>query len=109
MQELFRITFFKEKTYITLVLSISPAFYGHFFSLECVIRFLPSAYLFESVIRSFFVLPVLNGTSWQEEISGKAAHKILVKLTPLVNFTNILRAAFAPILFCQKITKPNCN
>jgi len=25
----------------------------------------------------------------------------------VVNFTNILKAAFAPILFCQKITKPS--
>jgi len=28
---------------------------------------------------------------------------------PVVNFTNILRADFLPILFCQKITKPNCK
>jgi len=28
---------------------------------------------------------------------------------PEVNFTNILRASFLPIFFCQKITKPNCN
>ncbi len=26
-----------------------------------------------------------------------------VKLIPVVHFTNILRAAFSPILFCQKI------
>jgi hypothetical protein len=37
----------------------------------------------------------------------KAAHKMLVKLTPGVNFTNILWAAFAPKSFCQKITDPN--
>jgi len=28
---------------------------------------------------------------------------------PEVDFINILRAAFAPIFFCQKITKPDCN
>ncbi len=28
---------------------------------------------------------------------------------PGVNFINILRAAFALIFFCQKVTKPNCN
>jgi len=39
----------------------------------------------------------------------KAAHEMLVKLTPVVNFINILPAAFAPILFHQKVTKPNCN
>jgi len=35
--------------------------------------------------------------------------QILVKSTPLVNFMNILRAAFAPIFFRQKITKQSCN
>jgi len=34
---------------------------------------------------------------------AKAAHRTMMKLTPAVNFINILRAAFAPILFCQKI------
>jgi len=29
------------------------------------------------------------------------------RVTTVVNFTNILRAAFAPIFFRQKITKPN--
>ncbi len=29
------------------------------------------------------------------------------RLSPGVNFTNILRAAFAPKSFCQKITNPN--
>jgi hypothetical protein len=28
---------------------------------------------------------------------------MLVKLTPAVNFINILQAAFAPIFFCQKL------
>jgi hypothetical protein len=26
-----------------------------------------------------------------------------------VNFTNVLRAAFAPKAFCHKITNPNCE
>jgi len=39
----------------------------------------------------------------------KQASKILMKLTAVVNFINDLKAAFAPIFFCQKITKPNCN
>jgi len=34
---------------------------------------------------------------------------MLIKLTPLVNFINILGAAFAQIFFCQKFTKPNRN
>jgi len=32
--------------------------------------------------------------------SIKAARKMLVKVTPGVNFTNVFRAAFFPILFC---------
>ncbi len=31
---------------------------------------------------------------WQKDFGAKAAHKMLVKLTPGVNFTNILGAAF---------------
>ncbi len=34
--------------------------------------------------------------------------RILIE-NPLVNFTNILWAAFAPKSFCQKITNPNCK
>ncbi len=34
----------------------------------------------------------------------KRARKMLMKLTPVVNFLNILVAAFALIFFCQKIT-----
>jgi hypothetical protein len=34
---------------------------------------------------------------------------MLVKLAPVVNFTNNLRAAFVPIFFCQKITKSDCE
>jgi len=33
----------------------------------------------------------------------KAAHKMSVKLTPGVNFINILHAHFAPIFWCQKL------
>jgi len=39
----------------------------------------------------------------------KRAHKMLMKLTPGVNFINILRTPFAPIFLRQKITKPKCN
>jgi len=39
----------------------------------------------------------------------KAAHKMIVKLTPVVNFTNILQAVFFSIIFRQKIAKLNCN
>jgi len=38
-----------------------------------------------------------------KNILEKAARKMLVKLTPVVNFINILQAAFALIFFCQKL------
>jgi len=38
----------------------------------------------------------------------KAASEMDI-ITPSVNFTNILPAAFVPITFHQKITKPNCK
>jgi hypothetical protein len=41
--------------------------------------------------------------------SSKGIHKNLLKLTPVVNFISILRAAFVPISFRQKVTKLNCN
>jgi len=44
----------------------------------------------------------------QNDICAKAACKLLVKLTPGVNFITILQAAFAPLFLHQKITKPNC-
>jgi hypothetical protein len=37
-----------------------------------------------------------------------ACKKFMI-LAAVVNFFNILRAAFAPIFYCQKITKPKCN
>jgi len=41
-------------------------------------------------------------------------HSFIVNLrgalfSPVVNFINILQAAFAPIFFHQKIKKQNCN
>jgi hypothetical protein len=39
----------------------------------------------------------------------KQAHKTVMKLTPGVNFINILGGAFSPIFLCQKISKLKCN
>ncbi len=39
----------------------------------------------------------------------KVALRTLMKLTPVVNFTNILRKDFAKISFQQKITNTNCE
>jgi len=37
------------------------------------------------------------------------AHRMLMKMTPGVNFINILCTPFVPIFLCQKITQPKCN
>jgi len=42
-------------------------------------------------------------------IQSPTGATLLMKLTPVVNFINILQAAFALIFFCQKITEPNCS
>ncbi len=39
-------------------------------------------------------------------IIKKASQNMIVKSTTVANFINILWAAFAPISFCQKVTKP---
>ncbi len=35
--------------------------------------------------------------------------QVVAAAATVVNFINILQAAFVPLFFCQKITKPNCN
>ncbi len=47
-----------------------------------------ASFLYESVLRSFYVLLVRVCTFCPENIGKKAAFKILVKLTTSVNFTN---------------------
>jgi len=42
---------------------------------------------------------------WQKKIGAKAAHKMLVKITSVVNFTKILRAAFMSINLCWNFKK----
>jgi len=34
---------------------------------------------------------------------------MLMKFTPVVDFTNIFEAVFMPIFFQQKIAEPKCN
>jgi len=46
---------------------------------------------------------------WSQNISKTSAGKKLMKLTPVVNFTNILQLAFLPIFFRLKITNTNCK
>jgi hypothetical protein len=40
---------------------------------------------------------------WQKDFGAKAAHKMLVKLTPAVNFTIFLRAAFSYKSFLHSV------
>jgi len=47
--------------------------------------------------------------SYLGSLGVKAAGKMLMKLTPVANFTNILQATFAPFSFWQKITSSNCK
>ncbi len=44
----------------------------------------------------------------RQSIDAKTDLKMLVKLSPEVNYTNVLLAAFVPIFFCQNISNPNC-
>jgi hypothetical protein len=52
-------------------------------------------YLYKSVLCSFSLVSFV--IFWCKNIGAKAACKMLVKLTPVANFTNILQAAYAPI------------
>jgi len=51
---------------------------------------LQASFTFKSILRSFYVLSVWVRNIWQMEMSIKASHKMLVKLTTSFNFTNIL-------------------
>jgi hypothetical protein len=44
-----------------------------------------------------------------QKITGLQKEKSLVGLAPVVKITTILRAAFALISFCYKITNKNCK
>jgi len=48
-------------------------------------------------LNSFSLIPFGFAIFWCQNIGKKSAHKMLMKLTPGVNFTNVLRAAFAPV------------
>jgi len=65
-----------------------------------------------SISSTFYVRVFLYKSAWRSFSFGKKAlsyekhtHKMLMKLTPGVNFINILLPAFAPIILSQKITK----
>jgi len=58
---------------------------------------------------------VETGCEWQKYFFAKKLliekHRVQAgkEVEKKVNFINILRAAFAPIIYRQKIIKPNCN
>jgi hypothetical protein len=74
----------------------------------------PSGVNFNNVLRAAFTnadpksVAILLSCQYLFTLLGsesiKATRRTLMKLTPVVNFTHILRAAFALIFFCQKIT-----
>jgi hypothetical protein len=45
---------------------------------------------------------------WCKNIGAKAAHNMLVKLTPGLNFTNVSRSAFTPTVLHQLSTNLKC-
>jgi hypothetical protein len=51
----------------------------------------------------------VHRVEWPLPACEEGTTEMTFEQNPGVNFTNILRAALAPIFFCQKITKPNCN
>jgi hypothetical protein len=55
-----------------------------------VTNILRAAFSYEIFLRSFYVFTIWVCNFWQKDFGAKAAHKMLVKLTPGVNFTNIL-------------------
>jgi len=71
-------------------------FHQHFKSSFCTDILLPKKIQIQTVTREKQLCITL--------LNEKGVCKMLMKLTPVVNFTNILQAAFSPIFFCQKIT-----
>jgi len=76
--------------------SISPTFYDQLLSL------FPSTKKLQIQTETTFKLR-------KTLLYEKSVHKMLVKLTPIINFINILQSAFELISFYQKITNPNCK
>jgi len=74
-----------------------------------------SSTFYEQLMRQYFCAKKLQSPTVIREKQRKALlykkglSKMLMKLTPVVNFIDILWATFAVIFLHQKITKPNCN
>jgi hypothetical protein len=71
-------------------MSISPIFYKQLFHTKVFCT------AFLSLQFGFVIF-------WQKDFGTKAAHKMLVKLTPGVNFTNIKQAAFSYQSFLRSL------
>ncbi len=50
-----------------------------------------------------------SGRGWWARAREWRGDRVRPRLTPVVNFSNILWAAFEQIFFQQQVTKPNCN
>jgi len=60
------------------------------------------------ILQRLLVSPDSDLALWGTFV-GTVVAIIAIAVVLCVNFTNILRAAFAPKAFCQKITNPNCK
>ncbi len=58
-------------------------------------------------LRKYFLTCVDVGMLFHVRLLVEPLATVLTGVRPIVNVTNILRAAYAPIIFYQKITRPN--
>ncbi len=62
------------------------------------------AFLYQSSLRRFSLIAVIF---WCKKIGPKTAHKMLIKLSPCINFINIYTCLFVSKCFVQIF--PNCS
>ncbi len=61
---------------------------------------LQAAFSYKSFLRSFYVLTIWVVMFWQKDFGTKAAHKMLVKLTPVANPIKL----FLPVNFTSEFS-----
>ncbi len=68
-------------------------------------------FFLKNIFSTFFAIAIiisfLSGSDFFDWLQWSML--LLASSSPVVNFTKILRAAFAPIFYRLKITKPSCN
>jgi len=73
------------------------------------ITILCANFSYKNALRSFSLVTFWLVIFWRKNFGAIGVHKMLMKLTPVVNFINILQAAFTLISFVIKNTKPAVN